>query len=169
MTFPSSSAFSAHQTAGVSSGLNAMRDDIQFLYDGIGATTAVTSSSASTSGTTELVLASATVTGDGSTPVIIAFSWYNINLTDAGDDFRVLLYDGDMPGSGTPLAEWVASGAFLGSGSTVVGSGSVRADDTPSAGSHTYTARLVRNSGSGTASLSATSQRRALLTVTLAN
>jgi hypothetical protein len=123
-------------------------------------TTVVTSGSSSTSGTTELVLASSgAVTYDGNTKVRFSFAWYNVVQTVATDFFLIKFYDGPTAGSGTLLAQALLQPALNS------GSGTFWIDNTPSAGSHTFTARLVRSSGSGTAALSAASTAPATLSV----
>lgn len=147
--------------------LNETRDNLTFLKSGVALVSSVTSSQGPTSGTTELVVAtSPAFTADGSTLVAIDFTWYNINESVAGDFFQVKLYEGTTPGAGTQLAQWIHNGA---PSSTVIGGGLVRAVVTPSAGTHTYTARIVRSSGSGTATLSASSTAPAILMVTQVN
>lgn len=99
-----------------------------------------------TSGTAELTLStSATIEFDGNTDVDVEYSFYNITLTVPTDVFLVRLYDG-----ATPLAQWLLNVNTNG------GSGNLPASLTPAAGMHTFTAKLVRSSGSGTASLYAT-------------
>lgn len=120
----------------------------------------VTSNSANTSGTTELVLASApAITADGSTQVVVEFDWYNITLGTPTDVFLVKLYDGPTAGSGTQIGQWLLNVNTNG------GSGHMKRTVTPSAGSHTYTARLVRSAGTGTAQLFATATAPAEISV----
>jgi len=137
-----------------------LRDDLTFLKSGVAAVTTITTSSGSTTGTTELVIAtSPAVTLDGTTLVTIQFTWYNIQLTVATDSFLVRLYDGPTAGSGTQLGQWLLIPAANG------GSGILRATITPSAAAHTYTARLVCNVGTGTALLFASATTPATITV----
>jgi len=113
-----------------------------------------------TSGTTELVVATVpAATFDGSTVVELAFSWYNVAPTVSTDLFHVRLYDGLTAGSGTQVGDWLLTSDANG------GSGHLRAVLTPSAGSHTYTARLVRGLGTGTATLVATALAPATISV----
>lgn len=140
-----------------------VRDNLLFLKSGVAAVSTITASVGPTSSTTELVVASQAVSLDGSTLVEIAFTWYNINKTIAGDTFDVYLYDGPTAGSGTLLAHWIAPGAAV--SSTVIGSGSIRSIITPSAGAHTYTARIARTAGSGTATMSASATNVATLSI----
>lgn len=145
--------------------LNAhVRDNVNFLKSGVYAQQTLTTSSSSTSGTTELVVASApAITFDGTTPAEVTFNWQNVALTVGTDTFRVRLYDGPTAGSGTQIAEWLLAVATTG------GSGFIRAIVTPSAGSHTFTARLVRTAGTGTASVFASATIPATILVTQAN
>jgi hypothetical protein len=145
--------------------LNAhVRDNMNFLKSGVVASTTVTANVGPTSSTTELVVASApAVTFDGTTQVEVMFSWYNVTLTVATDSFKILLYDGPTAGSGTNVAQWLLTIAANG------GSGVTRAILTPSAASHTYTARLVRNSGTGTATLIGSAVTPAVISVAQVN
>lgn len=144
-----------------------LRDNLLFLKSGVALSSTVTTNQGPTSATTELVLAtSPAFTADGSTLVEIVFSWYAIAQTVSTDVFLVKLYDGTTPGSGTQLAQWLNSAAGA---TTSMGSGFIRAFITPSAGSHTYTARLVRSSGTGTATLTAFSTAPAVISLTQAN
>jgi hypothetical protein len=93
----------------------------------------------------------------------VMFSWYNVTLTVATDSFKILLYDGPTAGSGTNVAQWLLTIAANG------GSGVTRAILTPSAASHTYTARLVRNSGTGTATLIGSAVTPAVISVAQVN
>jgi len=123
----------------------------------------VTTTQGPTSGTTELVVATlAAFTPDGSTEIELVFNWNRVTFSVGTDTFLMRLYDGPTAGSGTLLID---SLIIQGSGSTEPGAGSVRWRGTPSNASHTYTARIVRNSGTGTATLSLTGTREALFTV----
>lgn len=105
-----------------------------------------------TVGTTELVLVTApSVTVDGTTEVEVSFCWYNVAQTVGTDSFFIRLVDGPTAGSGTNIATW-----FL-NPSTSTGGGNIRTVVTPLAGAHTYTARLYRNAGTGTATLQSAS------------
>lgn len=144
-----------------------LRDNLNFLKNGVASSVIGTANVGPTVGTTELVLASNAVTLDGSTLVEVSYSWYNINKTTAADTFDVYLYDGPTAGSGTPIAHWIFSGSAV--SSTVLGSGHIRRTLTPTAGAHTYTARLVRTGGAGTATLSASATNVHELTVQQVN
>lgn len=144
-----------------------IRDNLNFLKSGVALLDVVTSSVGPTSGTTELVIASKAVTLDGSTLVEVMFSFYNINKTTGADNFTVTLYDGASAGSGTQIAQWIPNGSS--STSTVIGSGNLRTVLTPAAGTRTYTARLARTSGSGTATLSAGATGPAVLSIRQVN
>lgn len=142
-----------------------LRDNLNFLKNGVSASALVTSNAGPTSGTTELVVATApAVTLDGSTPIEIVFSWYNVSLTVGTDAFLMKLYDGPTAGSGTQIAQWL-----LANGTTSPGSGAVRVPLTPASGSHTYTGRLVRSSGTGTGTMSASSVAPAAISVAQVN
>lgn len=135
-----------------------VRDDLNALT--VGEVTTVTSGVGPTSGTTQLILAtSAEITGNGIDAFEVAFSWYNITKTVSTDVFLVALYDGDTAGSGTQLTQWLL--IILANG----GSGYLRTLVTPSTGAHTYTARLYRSAGTGTASLAAAATTPAQLSV----
>lgn len=107
--------------------------------------TTVTLNVGPTSGTGQLTLAtSPALTFDGVRPVDVALSWYSVVQTVATDVFVITLYDG-----ATQLARARTTGA------TGL-SGLLAFRHTPSAGVHTYTAKLWRFSGTGTATLAAT-------------
>jgi len=100
-----------------------------------------------TSAATELVVCTApSVTVDGTTEVEVTFGWYNFIQTVATDLFIMKLYDGPTAGSGTII------GYFLIAPAINAGGGFMRANNTPASGAHTFTARIVRSSGTGTAS-----------------
>lgn len=121
-----------------------------------------TSSSASTSGTTDLVvLTLGSITGDGTAQVEIEFDAYNAVGTVATDTFFVSIWDGATAGSGTKLAEKL----IVLNGNLNSGGLHVRAIDTPSAGSHTYTARIQRNAGTGTMQIAAAAGRPYIITL----
>lgn len=131
-----------------------IRDNELFLKSGVALSTAGSASVGPTSGTTELVVCTAPAfTADGTTIVELSFSWYNITQTVATDLFFVRLYDGATAGAGTQLAQHFPPNALNSGG------GYTRAVFTPTAGAHTYTARLVRSSGTGTASVIAAADR----------
>jgi hypothetical protein len=127
--------------------MNAIGANLAFLHSGTLAKTETTASSASTTGTTELVIASLAFTADGTTSVELDFTAVGIFKTVATDVFNVLLYDGSTAGSGTALAGWNTGNVGTGSAGVYV-----RKILTPAVGAHTYTALLVRSSGTGTAS-----------------
>lgn len=136
-----------------------LRDNLLFLKSGVANLTNQNTSVGPTSGTTELTLdTSGSVTFDGTTLAEISFSWYNISQTVATDVFFVRLYDGS-----TQLQQWFNDISANGGG------GNMRAVLTPSAGAHTYTARLVRSSGTGTASMVAGATTPGQLLVRQAN
>lgn len=126
-----------------------VRDNLSFLRDTrMTPDVFVNANVGPTSATTELVVASlAAFTPDGSTNMELEFTWYNVTQTVATDIFLMKLYDGPTAGSGTQLTQ-----ALLTPGANT-GSGVVRHRFTPTNASHTYTARLVRSSGTGTATL----------------
>lgn len=141
-----------------------LRDNLNFLKSGVVSSTTVSASVGPTSATTELVVASApAVTLDGTTQVEVMFNWYNVTYTVATDSFLMRLYDGPTAGSGTQVAQWLLAIAANG------GSGNIRAILTPSAASHTYTARLFRSAGTGTATLVATATTPATISVAQVN
>lgn len=144
-----------------------LRDNTLFLKNGVASSVIGTANVGPTVGTTELVVSSNALTLDGTTLVEVSYSWYNINKTAAGDTFDVYLYDGPTAGSGTAIAHWIFTGAAV--SSTVLGSGHIRRTLTPSAGAHTYTARIVRTGGAGTATLSASATNVHELTVQQVN
>jgi hypothetical protein len=146
--------------------LQVLSDDLTFLRntDAV-APVLVTSNSSATSGTTELVLATlGAYTADGSTEIELAFSWYFFGGTVAGEQYIVRLYDGPTAGSGTQLAGCVQITATA--TSVLIPGDTIRHRYTPAAGSHTYTARVVRNTGTGTVTLNASSTAPALFTLT---
>lgn len=120
-----------------------LRDNLNFLKSGVALSTESTTASAAVSA--ETVVASQAFTADGSTLVAVEFTASAVLKSVATDLFNVILYDGPTAGSGTALAVW-ASGNV---GTTTPGI-YVRKILTPSAGAHTYTARIVRSSGTGT-------------------
>lgn len=141
-----------------------VRDNMNFLRTGVAQITTVTANAGPTSATTELVVASAPAfTPDGSTVVEIMFTWYNVTLTVSTDSFLMRLYDGPTAGSGTQIGQWLLNSATNG------GSGVLRYVTTPSNASHTYTARLVRNTGTGTATMVASATTPAVISVAQVN
>lgn len=141
-----------------------LRDNLNFLKSGIYVNTTVTANSAATSATTELVVASApALTPDGTTPIEVMFNWYNVTLTVTTDLFLMKLYDGPTAGSGTQIGQFLLNSAANG------GSGMMRYAYVPTAVSHTYTARLVRNIGTGTGTLVASATTPAVITVAQVN
>lgn len=117
----------------------------------------VTAGSFTTSAATELTLATVTVTCDGTTPVEVQFTWYNFVKTVAGDTFLWKLYDG-----ATQIAQ------ALSENTAVVNTAAkpLRTVLTPTAGSHSFTAKIVRNTGTGTAQAAPTTSAPFDLTVT---
>lgn len=107
--------------------------------------TLVTAGSPSTSGATQLTLATADIVSNGTSKWEAAWSWYNVVKTATADVFLVHLYD-----ESTLLASWLLNIGVLNGGS-----GYLRREWTPPAGERTITARLVRASGTGTAQLAA--------------
>lgn len=107
----------------------------------------VTANSADTSGTNDLVVATlGAITGDGATQVQMMVQVYNATVTVSTDTFFLQIWDGATAGSGTKLA----SALIVPNGSSNTGGLHLMCADTPSSGSHTYTARIQRNSGTGT-------------------
>jgi hypothetical protein len=105
----------------------------------------------STTGTTQLVIATAPeITCTGVERLVILASWYNLVTTVATDTFFVQIYDGATAGSGTKLAQVLTL-----NNTANAGGGTTHAVVTPSAGAHTYTMRIQRNSGTGTAAMAA--------------
>lgn len=129
----------ANMAAAVEALANALDDAV----NGAGRKQILVASSAATS--TDLTLASLTITAPGAVDYELAFNWYNITKTVAGDVFLVTLREG-----GTTIAEWLSA-----TGGTSGGSGFLRAFVTPTAGNHTYDVHLVRSSGTGTGALTA--------------
>lgn len=117
--------------------------DLNFLKSGVAFSTEVTTSSAAVSA--ETVVATQVVTVDGSTLVAVEFSANAVIKSVGTDLFNIILYDGATAGSGTALAIW-----STGNGGTTSPGVYVRKILTPTAGTHTYTARIVRASGTGT-------------------
>lgn len=115
----------------------------------------ITTSSTATTGTTELTLATSdALTFDGITEHEISFNWYSFTQSDVSGAFVVRLYDGtDMIGQ-----------SRVGSALSSPG-GLARAVTVPDAGSHTFTARVLRGAGAGTAALFAQSDAPAQLLV----
>lgn len=120
-----------------------LRDNLNFLKSGVALSAEVTTSSAAVSA--ETVVASQAFTADGSTLVEVAFTANAVIKTVSTDLFNIILYDGPTAGSGTSLAVWSS-----GNGGTTSAGVIVRKILTPTAGTHTYTARIVRASGTGT-------------------
>ena len=121
-----------------------------------------TSGSAATSGVADLVvLTLGSITGDGTTEVEVEYDCYNSVGTVATDSFFVSIWDGATAGSGTKIAEkLIELNGQLNSGGL-----HVRAVDTPAAGSHTYTARIQRNSGTGTLVIAAAAGRPQIISL----
>jgi hypothetical protein len=136
-----------------------LRDNLNFLKSGVALSNEITSSSAAVSA--ETVLATQAFTADGSTLVAIEFTFNNLLKTVGTDNFLITLFDGATAGSGTQLSAWASGNA---SGTTSPG-GYVRKVLTPSAGAHTYTARIIRNAGTGTGQVFAASTSPMNLTV----
>lgn len=116
-----------------------------------------TSGSASTSGTSELTLVTSTagLVFDGLTPHEVSFNWYSFVQTVGTDTFVLRLYDGSS----------IIGQARVGSAANSPG-GVARVDVTPSAGAHTFSARVIRSgSGTGTATLVAQADAPAQLVV----
>lgn len=133
--------------------LNAhVRDNLLFLKSGVASNTQLTADPAATSGTTELTVAtSGSITFDGSTLVEVAFSWYSTTLTVSTDTYQCRVYDG---------ATQVGAIQFVGAQG-----GMCRGVITPSAGSHTFTGRVVRIAGTGTCTMRAFATAPIILTV----
>lgn len=99
-----------------------------------------------TSAATELTLRQITLTSSGpsSGTVEVAFSWYNFTQTVATDVFLLRMYD---VGAGTQFGEHLLVPGLNSGG------GVFRAVTAISAAGQVYQARIVRSSGTGTASL----------------
>lgn len=144
--------------------------DILFLWNGTAwdrvgygpamkSSTSTTSGSLTTSATTVLTLISAPAASfDGATEVSIEFSAYNFVKSVASDTFLLRIMDG-----ATQLQQ-----QLLGYNTAVVNapSGPLRAVLTPSAGSHTFSVTVVRNTGTGTINIQPTATTPMQLTVT---
>ncbi len=112
----------------------------------------------SSSVSAETVIHSDAFTCDGVHSIQIDIDWYNIvgTGTAANDTFFISVYDGASAGSGTKLKEQL----LVFASSTNLGGGHLTAFQTiPSAGLHTYTIRILRNSGTGTILVAAASGR----------
>lgn len=118
--------------------------------------TVVTSNVGPTSGTTELTLATVTLTTNGTSRYEISFNWSNISTVTASDTFTLRLY----------VDSTLLDGHFLAAASaTSRGGGFTRRTFTTTAGSHTFTARLVQSGGTGTGTLAASTTSPAELAV----
>lgn len=135
--------------------MNAIGDDLTFLKSGAAAFTSVVANVGPTAGTVELTVATLITSFDGSTQILLEYTWFVIDKTVPGDTFAVRLYDGGTQVGGARVED--------GSG------GVMRAVITPSAGSHTFTAKLVRTAGSGTATQTSTVNNPAFLTTAQMN
>lgn len=165
-TTPPTFSVGAVLTAGQ---MTILADDINFLRNGVAKLTSVTATQGPTVGTTELLLATAPAfVADGTTLVEIGYSWYNVSQTISTDIFFMRLYDGASVGSGTQLAEYLLPAAVVGAAGNG-GGGYIRSVITPTAGSHTYTARIVRSGGTGTANVTASAVRVAAITIKQVN
>lgn len=139
--------------------IQTIADDLNFLKSGVATLTTQSASVGPTTTTTELTLVtSGSVTFDGTTLAEVSFSWYNMSQTVSTDVFFVRLYDGS-----TQVAQWFSDISANGGG------GNMRAVLTPTAGAHTFTARLVRSSGTGTGSMVAGAASPAQLLVRQVN
>ncbi len=100
-----------------------------------------------TSGTTELDIVTApAITADGSTPVKISVAWNSVTASAAGDVYEIHIKEGATQLQNTRIKLQATSAEAGGSTFVVV---------TPSAGSHTYKATIVRVNGTGTAQMAA--------------
>lgn len=102
------------------------------------------------------VCTSPAITFDGATKVEVEFNWYNIVKSVATDVVVVQLFDGATQIGSFLLNTQVVNG----------GSGAVRAILTPTAGSHTFTAKVLRSSGTGTAQMAVNSTQPSILSIT---
>lgn len=102
-----------------------------------------------TSGTTELdVVTAPAIMGDGSTPVKVSVAWNSLTGSVAGDTFEIHIKEG---------ATQLQNARIKVQGTAAEAGGSTFVVLTPSAGSHTYKATVVRVNGTGTATLAAAS------------
>lgn len=109
-------------------------------------------SSTTTSGTTELTIdTTGTFVADGLMEVEVTWSAYNMVKTVNTDSFFLRLYDG---------AVLIRELFIPASSGTSVGTVPISKVLTPSAGNHTFSVRVVRNSGTGTMTVEATSSTR---------
>lgn len=112
-----------------------------------------TSNVGPTSGTTQLIIDQITYTSSsGLRPIELMFTFFRAAATVANDAFDITLYEGTTPGSGTQLAALRVPSLTFGGGTQTPG-GIVRVSLIPSSGAHTYTARIARTGGTGTATM----------------
>lgn len=119
-----------------------------------------TANASATSGTNERTVATLTPADDfdGTTEYEISFSYFALVQSVTTDVFNVRIYDGATQIAGFRPPSATAPG------------GHVRCVVTPTAGSHTFTARVVRVSGTGDGTLNASAAQPAtLLAVPLAD
>lgn len=140
-----------------------VRDNTAFLKNGVTYYVKQTSDSAAIS-TVETTLSSLpSLAFDGTTYVKISFSWYYMLSSVAGDNFFLTI-----KANGTGIATFLLYSASVSSLVMINGS-SVFVTDLPDAGNTTYTATLLRNSGTGTATLKCNANTPATLLVEQTN
>ena len=111
----------------------------------VSSSTVTNSAAISTVETTLLTLPA--ITGDGAAKVTLQFSWYAFTQTVTTDKFALRIYD---------AATLIATCLLVGPDDASRAGGTfVAGPVTPTVGSHTYTVRIQRLSGTGTSALSA--------------
>lgn len=139
--------------------MNAIGANLNVLKVGLIAPTLVTSTSAATTGTTPLTLATSGVfAANGTTQAKITFSYRDLQTSVGTDTYTISILD-----NGTQIGQGFTPNPAA--AMTNTGGGSVRAVHTPSAGNHTYTVVITRIAGSGTATMLALPTAPAILTV----
>lgn len=122
----------------------------------VGVSSAVTADPTATSGTTQKTLASVSVTADGVNQIEVAFTWYGVKFSVAGDRFDVQLYmDSTQVGAVALFATAVTLDMEGGTARAIIG---------PGAGTYTVSARIQRVAGTGTADVYAGATAPMLLT-----
>ena len=129
-----------------------VRDNLNSLRAGIVTSTSAVSNQGPTSGGQEIVGTPnpLTITTDGFQTIELSYSWYNLLETVTGDICLIRLFEGSVAGTGNELARLISLSY---GGSINYGGGYIRAVLQPSAGSHTYTSRILRSAGTGTATV----------------
>lgn len=121
-------------------------------------TASVTANVTPVTGTEVTLVTAPAITGNGAAQVKISVAWWSMASTVATDVFEVRIKDG-----ATQLAAFRIKNQTAG-GQSEAG-GAVFTIATPSAGSHTYSAVVVRSSGTGTGTFFAGSTTPATITV----